>query len=58
MLELAKRLTLLTPEQIEEVQALIIKSKKDDTVVEDNDGNKCYFLTTCCFVSNAMFDNR
>lgn len=43
MLELAKRLTLLTPEQIEEVQTLIIRNKKDETVVEDNDGtyNSC-----------------
>lgn len=49
MLELAKRLTLLTPEQIEEVQALIIRSKKDDTVVEDNDGNKCYFFNHMSF---------
>ncbi|GAN04271.1 conserved hypothetical protein [Mucor ambiguus] len=37
MLELAKRLTLLTPEQIEEVQALILRNKKEETVVEDND---------------------
>ncbi|KAI8647072.1 yeats family-domain-containing protein [Parasitella parasitica] len=37
MLELAKQLTLLTPEQIEEVEALILKGKNDNTVVEDNE---------------------
>lgn len=39
MLELAKRLTTLTPEQIEEVQTMIHRNKKEETVVEDNDGS-------------------
>lgn len=45
MLELAKRLTLLTPEQIEEVQTMILRNKKEETVVEDNDGS-VYIYTT------------
>ncbi|CEP12758.1 hypothetical protein [Parasitella parasitica] len=52
MLELAKRLTLLTPEQIEEVEGLILKSKNDDCVIEDNDGKYRHL-----WLSNVLFAN-
>lgn len=39
MLELAKRLSLRTPEQTEEIEALIKNHKRDGIYVEENDGN-------------------
>lgn len=54
MLELAKRLSLRTPEQTEEIEALIKNHKRDGIYVEENDGNKYIYIIILNQESNLL----
>jgi hypothetical protein len=38
MIELARRLSLRTPEQTEEIESIIINHRKEDMLLEENEG--------------------
>lgn len=39
MLELAKRLSSMSAEQTHEVESIILNNRRDDVLLEENDGN-------------------
>lgn len=40
MLELAKRLSAMSPEQTQEVESIILNNRKEDMLLEENDGKR------------------